>query len=145
MKVIFLKDVARVGQRGAVKEVADGYAMNALIPKGLAEQATPAKLAAWEERQKIEAKENAAREDQWAHIIAKLKGAKITVKAKGNEKGHLYTNLPMNAIAEAIKKEYGVDIPKDAVAVKKQIKEFGEFPAEIHLGAKNTSIIVAVV
>ena len=46
MKVIFLKDVGGVGQRGSIKEVSDGYAMNFLIAQGLAVQATPEKVAA---------------------------------------------------------------------------------------------------
>ncbi len=145
MKVIFLKDVARVGQRGQAKEVNDGYALNFLIPQGLAEQATPAKLAAWDERQKTEAKQNADREAQWAQMLAKLKGAKVTVRAKGNEKGHLFTKLPVSSITEAIKKEHGIDLPKDAIIVKNQIKDFGESPAEVRLSNKSVAIIVEVV
>jgi len=145
MKVIFLKDVARVGQRGQAKEVNDGYALNFLIPQGLAEQATVAKLAAWDERQKVEAKQVAEREAEWAQMLAKLKGAKVTVRAKGNEKGHLFTKLPVSSIAEMIKKEHGIDLPKDAIIVKTQIKDFGESPAEVRLGHKSVVIVVEVV
>lgn len=145
MKVIFLKDVARVGQRGQAKDIADGYALNFLIPQALAEQATPAKLAAWQERQKTEAKQSAAREAEWAQMLAKLKGAKIMVSAKGNEKGHLFTKLPISSIAEVIKKEYGIDLSKDAIMLKTQIKDFGESPAEIKLGQKTVAITVEVV
>ena len=145
MKVIFLKDVARVGRRGQAKEIADGYALNFLIPQGLAEQATPAKLAAWQERQNIEAKQEAEREARWAQTLARLKEVSVTVIAKGNEKGHLYTQLPAAAITNAIKKEYGVEIPKEAIVMKKQIKEFGTFPAEIRLGNKSAAITVAII
>ena len=54
MKVIFLKDVAKVGQHGKMKDVADGYALNFLIPRGLAIQATPDKVAAHLTEQKRE-------------------------------------------------------------------------------------------
>lgn len=145
MKVIFLKDVARVGQRGQAKEVNDGYALNFLIPQGLAEQATAAKLAAWDERQKTEAKQTAEREAEWTQTLAKLKGAKVTVSAKGNEKGHLFTKLPISLIADAIKREHGIDLPKDAITVKQQIKDFGESPAEVRLGHKSIVITVEVV
>lgn len=145
MKVIFLKDVARVGQRGQAKEVNDGYALNFLIPQGLAEQATATKLAAWDERQKIEAKQTAEREAQWAQMLAKLKGTKVTVSAKGNEKGHLFTKLPVSSIVEMIKKEHGIDLSKDAITVKGQIKDFGESPAEVRLGNKSVAITVEVV
>ena len=144
MKVIFLKDVARVGQRGQAKDIADGYALNFLIPRGFAEQATPAKLVVWQERQNIETKQIVALEAKWAQTLARLKGAKVIVIAKGNEKGHLYTQLPVNAIIDSIKKEHGIEIPKDSITVMGHIKEFGEFPAEICLGRKSVSIIVAV-
>lgn len=145
MKVIFLKDVKKTGQRGQVKEIADGYALNFLIPQGLAEQATPAKLAAWEARQKVEQQQTAVREAQWSQALAHLKDTKITVSAKGNEKGHLYTQLPVTAIIDALKAEYKINLPKDAIALKQQIKEFGEYSVDIHLGAKSTTITVVVV
>jgi hypothetical protein len=53
MKVLFKKDVGGVGQRGTIKDVSDGYALNFLIPQGLAEQATPEKIATHQKNQKI--------------------------------------------------------------------------------------------
>jgi len=145
MKVIFIKDVARVGQRGQAKEIADGYALNFLIPQGLAEQATAVKLAAWQERQRLESQQTAVRDAQWAQALTHLKGAKIVVHAKGNEKGHLYTQLPATAIIDALKKEYKIELSKDAIMLKNPIKDFGECTAEIRLGSKNTTITVVVI
>lgn len=143
--MIFLKDVARVGQRGTVKEVADGYALNFLVAQGLAEQATPAKLAAWEERQKLAAKDTAMRDAQWVEVLARLKGAKIVVAAKANEHGHLYHQLPTALIVEGIQDEYEIVMPKDSIILKNPIKATGEFPVEIRVGNKNATVTIAVV
>jgi large subunit ribosomal protein L9 len=144
MKVIFLKDVARVAQRDTVKEVADGYAMNALIPRGLAEQATPAKLAAWEERQRISKKERAERDRHWSEALARLNGAKITVIAKANEKGHLYNHISLDLIIQAIRAETMIEVPKESITVKNAIKDLGEFPIEIRVGNKSVTITIVV-
>lgn len=144
MKVIFLKDVPRVAQRDMVKDVADGYALNALIPKGLAEQATPAKLAAWQERMKKAQAQSAARDAQYAALLDTLKGARITITAKGNDKGHLYTQLAPQVIVDAIKHEHKADVPADAIGTKKPIKDFGEHAVEIKLGGKSVAIAVVV-
>ncbi|MBM3261656.1 50S ribosomal protein L9 [Candidatus Kaiserbacteria bacterium] len=144
MKVIFLKDVKKVGQRGQVKDVNDGYALNFLIPQGLAQQATPAVLAAHEVRQKEEAKQAATRDAAYAQILAKLAGARVEVGVKANESGHLYKQLSPDQIASAIKDQYGVAVPKDAIIINQPIKTVGDFPAAVQLGGKRVSLTVVV-
>lgn len=145
MKVIFLKDVARVAQRDTVKEIADGYALNFLIPHGLAEQATPAKLIAWEERMRKSTKESTERDAYWIGALARLKGARVTVSAKGNEKGHLYNQLSTDLIIKAIKTEHNIEVSKEFLIIKNPIKDFGEFSAEIRVGQRSTPITIVVV
>ena len=76
MKVIFLKDVAKVGQHGTMKDVSDGYALNFLIPRGLAIQATPDKVAAHLAAQKREGEAHAAAEAELKKTIQGLEGAR---------------------------------------------------------------------
>jgi large subunit ribosomal protein L9 len=142
MKVVFLKDVGGVGVRGTIKDVADGYALNFLIPRKLAEQATPDKVA----RVQAEMKEHAAKE---AHHAAQgsawakqLDGATVTVAAKANEKGHLYKQLGPEAVAEAIKRDHQIDIDADAIAFEGHIKEVGESKAAVKLGGHTARITV---
>ena len=144
MKVIFLKDVKKVGQRGQVKDIADGYALNFLIPQGLAQQATAQVLAAYEVRQKEEAKQTAARDAVHAQMLAKLTGARVEVSAKANESGHLYKQLSPDQVVQAIKDQYGVSVPKDAIIVKNPIKQTGEFSIAMQLGGKSAAVTIMV-
>lgn len=145
MKVILLKDVAGVGVRNAVKEVADGYALNFLIPRKFAEQATEVKIATLEARSKENTENAMAQDAVWAKEIARLQGAKVVVAAKANEQGHLYHQLPVALIAEGIKDEYEVSVPLDAILLKEPIKKVGESEGEVHLGAHRTKITVSVI
>ena len=143
MKVVFLKDVGGVGARGTIKEVADGYALNFLIPRKLAEQATPDKVAKVQTEMKAAAAKEAERTAQGSAHAKKLDGASVTVEAKTNEKGHLYKQLSADVVALAIKKEYGIEISADAIHFADHIKEVGESKAEVKFGTHTAKITVS--
>lgn len=145
MLVIMLKDVKGVAQRGTIKEVADGYALNFLIAQGLAHQATPQKIAEFEARKKIENAENVARESLIVAMLKKIDGTTIEVAARANESGHLYKQLSPSLIAQAIRTTGGVDIPEQAIIMNAPIKAVGDSPVTIRLGAKAASITVRVI
>ena len=135
MKVVFLKDVGGVGRQGTIKEVADGYALNFLIPRKLAEQATADKVAKVQGAMKESAAKAAEREAQGGAYIKQLEGTTLEVEAKANEKGHLYKQLSSEAVVSAIKKYHGIEISADAVIFEKPIKEVGESKISIKLGS----------
>src|SRR3989344_5164700 len=122
MKVIMLKDVKGVGQRGQVPEVADGFAQNFLIPRGAAEQATKEKLLAYEARQKVDAANTAEREQEWEAAAKKIDGATIVVTARSNAAVHLYNQLPLDQIARAVQETLGIEVPQGAIALNTPIK-----------------------
>ncbi|RJQ35094.1 50S ribosomal protein L9 [Candidatus Parcubacteria bacterium] len=143
MKVIFLKDVGGVGVRGAVKDVSDGYAQNFLIARGLAEQATPEKLAAHEASMK---KEMEARdEDTKAReaTIKELNGFTLSIQARATEKGGLFKAIGPKDIARALS-DAGKHVPEDAIALEKPIKTVGEHAIEIASGSARSRITAAV-
>ena len=144
MKVLFLKDVGGVGRQGAVKDVADGYALNFLIPRKLAEQATPDKVAKAQTLMKEAAAKEAERVAQGSAHAKSLSGATITVQAKANEKGHLYKQLSADVVALAIKSEQGIDVAPDAIHFSNPIKETGESTAEVKFGNHVAKITVVV-
>ncbi len=115
MKVLFIKDVGGVGRRGDIKELADGYALNSLIPSGKAVQATPATIAAHEKRtaqnKEQEAKQMAAMKAK----LQSLEGKTITIKVRANEKGHLFKSINAKEILEAVKKETGQAFPEQSL------------------------------
>ena len=145
MQVILLKDVGGVGQRGGVKEVADGYALNFLIPNGLAEQATKKKLDEHEVHQKEISQANVERDKHWKKVIENIAGKRITVSIRANNVGHLYTQLPVSVIAQAIRDEFGADMPEKAIKVTHPVKEVGEAIARVRLGEHETELTINVV
>jgi large subunit ribosomal protein L9 len=124
MKIILLTDVPKVGNRYDVKELKDGFAQNVLIARNLAILATPKALADLENRKsKISQKKNEEIKT-FDDLIENLKDKKISIKAKANEKGHLFKAINSKDVANAIKEENGAQINEDYL-VMDHIKELG--------------------
>ena len=98
MQVILLKDVSGVGQRGVIKNVMDGYALNFLIPRGLAEHATPKKIAEHEAWKKAVEESRKKREQEVAAIRTQLDGSRVTILIAANKLGKLYQHVTPEAI-----------------------------------------------
>ncbi len=123
MKIVFLKDIPRIGQRGQVKEVAPGYA-NSLFAQGLADRATPQiieKLSKKKEEESIK-KENEKK--NFKTFLEKIKSISIVVKSKSNEKGHLFKAIHNDDILKEFK-NLNLDINPSYLEVG-HIKEIGE-------------------
>ena len=137
MKVIFLRDVPRVGKKYDVKEVNDGYAMNFLFPRKLAQNATPKALAELETRKKDIILEREVQADLLMKNLEEIKGKVLHIKAKADDKGHLYSQIHEKEIVEAMKSEHRADITEEFIVLEKPIKEVGEFeiPIEIKTAA----------
>jgi len=144
MKVILLRDVAGVGQKGAVITVSDGYALNFLIPKKIAVMATPEKLASHEKVRKEKESEAAARSNTWVEYAKRLQGASVTIRQPANEHGQLYGQVATGTIADRITRELGVSIPTEAITTAPPIKSLGRSEAVIRLGDRKVPITVFV-
>ena len=115
MKVILLKDVGGVGQHGTVKDVSDGYALNFLIARGLAVQATPEKIAAFEIAQKREVEIREQERIVLVKSVQGLEGTRIELKVRATEKGGLFKAVTVVDIIKLL----NVDIPENAVQLEK--------------------------
>ncbi len=144
MKVILLKDVGGLGQRGTVQNVADGYALNNLIPRGVAQMATDDALKNHERKVAEDRAERAAQEKEWAAIVERMKNFTLMLRANADPKGHLYKKVAAEDIARILK-EQGIDVPADAITPKMPIKQSGAWPVEIELGSQKATITVDVV
>jgi large subunit ribosomal protein L9 len=144
MKVILLKDVAGVGQKGSLKEVADGYAVNNLIPSKSAVMATPEKLAQLKQEQTKHSAEQQKKESLWEEQKRLLRGAQVTVRIDANPKGQLYRQLPSSTVASRIAKEIGVNVPAEDISFKEPIKSLGRSEAYVHLGREKVPVTVFV-
>ena len=144
MKVIFLKDVARVGKRYDVKEVSDGYAVNFLFPHKLAERASASSLRELEKKQKEILIERELEESLLIKNLEEMKGKKIILKGKANDKGHLFSAIHKKEILEAMKNEHKIEIEEDFLVLEKPIKEIGKFDIPIQVKNKKSSFKLIV-
>ncbi|MGC9602547.1 MAG: 50S ribosomal protein L9 [Minisyncoccia bacterium] len=143
MKVIFLKDVRRVGQHGEIKNVADGYAANFLFPQKLAEPATEAKIAQFEKQKQEHAALLAKQEEQQDKKVASLRGKKVTISARATEKGGLFKAITAKDVAKAILGEHSLEIGEDMLHIPEPIKTIGEH--KVSLVSKNQKAELAVI
>ncbi|MDO8624052.1 MAG: 50S ribosomal protein L9 [bacterium] len=134
MKVIMLRDVKGVGRAHESVDASDGYALNFLIPRKYAVAATPSALKTAEERKKKVVVEKEIQVKLVAQNLATLAEARIVIKAKVNEKGHLYDAVGEPEIILAAKREAGVDLPEGVVKLEKPIKEVGIYDIPIASG-----------
>ena len=139
MKVIFLQDVIRVGNRHDIKEVNDGYAVNFLFPRKLALRATPKAITEMERRKQNIAIERRVQEDLLLKNLEEIKGKVAHIKAKADEKGHLFSKIHDKDIVEAMKNEHHADISKEFIVLEKPIKEIGEFDIPIEIPAPSVA------
>lgn len=131
MKVIFLKDVSGTAKKGDVKNVADGYARNMLIPKGLAIEAS-AKNMTILEGQRASAQHKTDLEKQAAEESAsKIRGKKVTVFAKAGSSGKLFGSVTASHISDALEKQFGVKVDKKKITLSSDIKNFGSYSATV--------------
>ena len=125
MKVILTKDVADLGGKGDVVDVADGYARNYLVPKKLAVKASAGALKQAESMRL--AREETARKalEQAQELAESLTGTRVVVAARAGDSGNLFGSIGASDVAEAIVKFTGVDIDRKIVVIDEPIKEIG--------------------
>jgi large subunit ribosomal protein L9 len=146
MQVILKQDVEKIGQRGDIVEVSRGYVRNFLVPRGLAEVATPAKMEE-ARRQIVEAEERNRRMAERASEIAEtLNKSVITIEARTGEDERLFGSVTAANIASAIEKARGVRIDRRRVKLAEPIKSLGthQVPVQVH-GDVEASVKVIVV
>jgi large subunit ribosomal protein L9 len=144
MKVLFIKDVGGVGRHGEIKDVADGYAMNHLIPNGFAVQATADKVKAHAETVQ---KNQVAREHELQALTASvqsLEGVRVDIAARATEKGGLFKSISAPDIQKAIKEQKKIDIPVDAIQLEKPLKQIGEHQVQIKTAGAKAGVIFSI-
>ena len=131
MKVILLKEVKGIGHAHEAIQTSDGYALNFLIPKKLAIPATPVAQKEAELRRKQITNRAELDAKLLVQNIAALAEARIVIRVKANEKGHLYDAVGAPEIIQAAKEQAHIDLPHDAIKLEKPIKELGMFDVPV--------------
>jgi len=144
MKIVLLKDHKGVGKKHDVKTVADGFALNSLIPMGVAEVATAGVLARVEVIKKQEAAEKKVQEDLLSKNIKSLHDVVVEVAAPANEKGHLFAGLHAAEIAPLIKEKTHIDVSPEFIKLEKPIKEIGEHKIDVKVHGQSATFTLSV-
>ena len=145
MEVVLLKEIKRLGKAGQVRDVADGYARNYLIPRGLATPATAGAVRHAQQQQAVQAK-HAAREQAQAQTLAEeLSGVSLSFKARAGETGHLYGSITSADIAAELEKQTGKAIDRRRIALEEPLRDLGSFQVPIRLAGDVAATITVTV
>lgn len=125
MKIILTSDVAELGHKGDVVEVADGYARNYLLPKSLAMKATEGALKEAEALRRAREEAERAAKDAASQIAEALTASTVVVAARSADEGKLFGSIGARNVAEAIASYTGVQIDPQIVMLTGPIKEIG--------------------
>jgi large subunit ribosomal protein L9 len=136
MKVVFLKDVPKVGKKYDIKVVADGYAQNFLLPKKFAELATKDTEKRVEKLKSVEAEMKKVDEAILIKNLKVLAETVVTVKEKANEQGHLFAAIHKEELAAKLKEASGLEFPPEYIDLDKPVKEVGEHEITVIVGEK---------
>lgn len=144
MKVLLTQEVDGLGQVGQIKEVAEGYARNFLLPRKLAVPASPGAVKEQQQRQAAEEKRHASVDEELRSVAQKLSEAKVTIQSKAGEEGKLYGSITTTDVAEAIEKQLGQAVDKRKIEIDEPIRHTGEYKVPVKF-SKNVSASITVV
>jgi large subunit ribosomal protein L9 len=145
MKVVLKDDVKNVGKMGQIVNVADGYARNYLVPRGLALEANTKNIKAIEHEKRIINEKSKKFKSSAQDISDKLSTLTLLIKAKAGEEGKLFGSVTTMDIAELLKNE-GIEIDKKKIFLDEPIKRIGTYSVNIKLHPEvSTDITLQVI
>lgn len=134
MKIAFIEDVPNVASAGDIKEVADGYARNYLLPKKLAVPANPGIASTIEAQRQSRSRKEAQRESELVALGKKLDGMEIKLEAKAGSKDRLYGAITTAEIASKLENQTGIIIDKKKIELSEPIRKLGSHQLSVKLG-----------
>lgn len=132
MKVILKEDMRKLGKIGQIVDVADGYARNYLVPKGLAVEANTKNIRSMEHAKKIIQEKSKKLKDSAQDFASRISSITLTIKAKAGEEEKLFGSVTTMDIAEALLNE-GIEIDKKKISLEEPIKRLGSYSVQIKL------------
>jgi large subunit ribosomal protein L9 len=133
MKVIFLKDVKSQGKKGEVKEVSEGYALNFLIPRGLAQPASQGNIKVLETQKQAEVRRKEQEKEDAQKLGKSIEELTVVLSSKSGEGGRLFGSITNKQIAEQLEK-MKIKIDKRKIALDEPIRTLGvtNVPVKLH-------------
>ncbi len=133
MKVILLQDIEKLGSRGDIVEVADGYARNYLIPRKMVVPATPSNIKQWEEIRRQQAAKLARLKEKAEKLARKLSKVKLTIRVRTGEEDRMYGSVGALDIERALHEKGYTEIDKHMILLEEPIRELGTYFVDIRL------------
>ncbi len=132
MKIILRKDVPNLGNAGTIVQVANGYGRNFLLPRGMAQIATPGTVKSWKAGEEKRKSRTAEEEKAAVETGRKLSGMVLSYNRPVGEEGKLFGSVGKSDILKSLKAS-GLDIHKDSIRLSSVIKAVGDLEVEIVL------------
>jgi len=144
MEVILKEDVPKLGHRGDVVKVAEGYGRNYLLPRKLAIEATRANKAVIEQMKQAAVRRSAVEKADAESLSQQLDGVSVTFQRKAGEKDHLFGSVTSADIADALSNK-GFNIDRRKIQLHDPLKNLGEFDVPVRLHRDVTSRVKVVI
>jgi large subunit ribosomal protein L9 len=141
VKIVLREDVDNLGHKGDLVDVADGYARNFLVPRGLAMKATRGGVAQAEAMRRNRAAREERDRGEAQELADRLTSAKIVVSARAGEGGKLFGSITSADLADAIAKQSGAEIDRRSIQLAEPLKELGDAEVGVKLHAEVTATI----
>jgi large subunit ribosomal protein L9 len=141
MEVILRQDLEKVGLRGEVVDVAPGFARNYLLPRKLAETATPAKVAELRKHEDKRARQEAQSFEQAQEIAQRLEGSELRFDVRAGETGTLFGSVTATDVADEIWRAHRIRVDRRKLDLSESIKRIGRYEVPIELFADVTATL----
>jgi large subunit ribosomal protein L9 len=132
MKVLLKQDVPKIGKKGQILEVKEGYARNFLIPGGLAVEASGGAMKQIEEEKKASDRHKAKEKEEAQGLAEKIEALSILLKHKAGDEGRLFGSITSAEVAEALKQK-NFTIDKKKIVLEEPIRLVGDYEIKIKL------------
>lgn len=133
MEVVLTEEVKKLGFKGELVEVADGYARNYLLPEGMAVRATKQNREKYERKQEEIEERKERRKEEAQDLADSLSTLQLTIEMEASEEGTLYGSVTPNEIVEALAEEGHEDISPKQIIMDESLGELGEYTVRVAL------------
>ena len=133
MKIILIQDEKKLGRKGDIIEVSEGYARNYILPKKIGVEATPKNLNDLKLKKANESRIAQEQLDAAKELAAQLDEKQVVVKIKAGEGGKAFGSVSSKEIAAAYKEQHGIEIDKKKIVLPESLKSFGSYEVSVKL------------
>jgi large subunit ribosomal protein L9 len=145
VRIVLREDVESLGHKGDLVDVADGYARNYLVPRGLAMKASKGAVAQAEAMRRNRAARDARAREAAEEIAGRLSGQRITIPARAGEGGKLFGSITVADVADAVAAAAAAEIDRKAITLGEPLKELGEVEVPVRLHPDVTTTVTVEV